>query len=77
MDKNTISGIILIFAIFIGFGIYNNGQQNKAFKKALSEAELSYAKGELETARTEYINALNFKPNQPELIEKINELFQV
>jgi YidC/Oxa1 family membrane protein insertase len=74
MDKNTISGIILIFAIFIGFSIYNNSQRNKAFEKALSEAELSYAKGELETARTEYINALNFEPNQPEVIEKLNEL---
>jgi YidC/Oxa1 family membrane protein insertase len=74
MDKNTISGIILIFAIFIGFSIYNNNQRNKAFRKALSEAELSYAKGELETARTEYINALRFSPNQIEVIEKLNEL---
>jgi YidC/Oxa1 family membrane protein insertase len=74
MDKNTISGIILIFAIFIGFSIYNNSQRNKAFIKTLSEAELSYAKGEFETARTEYINALNFEPNQPEVIEKLNEL---
>src|SRR5664280_112058 len=74
MDKNTIPGLILIFAIFIGFSIYNNSQRNKVFKKALSEAELCYAKGELETARTEYINALNFEPNQPEVIEKLNEL---
>lgn len=74
MDKNTVSGIILIFAIFIGFSIYNNSQRNKAFKKALSEAELNYAKGELETARTEYINALNFEPNRPDIIEKLSEL---
>ena len=74
MDKNTISGIVLIFAIFIGFGIYNSSQQNKAFKKALSKAELSYAKGELEAARTEYINALKFNPNQTEVIEKLNKL---
>ena len=74
MDKNTISGLILIFAIFIGFSIYNNGQRNKSFKKALAEAELSYAKGEFETARTEYINALRFNPNQTEVIDKLNEL---
>jgi YidC/Oxa1 family membrane protein insertase len=74
MDKNTISGLILIFAIFIGFSIYNNIQQNKAFKKALTEAELSYAKGELETAREEYTNALRFSTNQTEVIEKLNEL---
>jgi YidC/Oxa1 family membrane protein insertase len=74
MDKNTIVGIILIFAIFISFSIYNNIQRNNAFKKALSMAELSYAKGELETARTEYIKAQNFRPNQTEVIEKLNEL---
>jgi YidC/Oxa1 family membrane protein insertase len=74
MDKNTIVGIILIFAIFISFSIYNNSQRNNAFKKALSMAELSYAKGELETARTEYIKALNFRPNQTEVIGKLNEL---
>jgi YidC/Oxa1 family membrane protein insertase len=74
MDKNTISGLILIFAIFIGFSIYNNGQRNKGFKKALAEAELSYAKGEFETARTEYINALRFSPNQTKVIDKLNEL---
>jgi len=55
MDKNTISGIILIFAIFIGFSIYNNSQRNNSYKKALAKAELSYAKGEFETAREEYI----------------------
>ena len=28
----------------------------------------------METARTEYINALRFSPNQTEVIEKLNEL---
>jgi YidC/Oxa1 family membrane protein insertase len=74
MDKNTIIGLILIFVIFIGFSIFNNSQRNNAFAKTLAEAEASYAKGELETARTEYINALDFKPNRSEVIEKINEL---
>ncbi len=32
------------------------------------------SKGNLEKARTEYINALRFKPNQPDVLEKINEL---
>ena len=74
MDKNTIIGLILIFVIFIGFSIFNNSQRNNAFAKTLAEAEASYAKGELETARTEYVNALDFKPNHSEVIEKINEL---
>jgi hypothetical protein len=74
MDKNTIVGLILIFVIFIGVSIFNNSQTNNAFEKTLAKAEASYAKGELETARTEFVNALNFKPNNSEVIEKINEL---
>ena len=74
MDRNTITGIILIFVIFIGFSIYNNSRTNKSYEKAVIVAESDYAKGDLETARTEYINALRFKPNQPEAIAKINEI---
>ncbi len=74
MDKNTITGLILIFAIFIGFSIYNNGRVNKEYEKALTVAEASYAKGDLENARKEYVDALRLKPNQPEVIAKINEL---
>ena len=47
---------------------------NKAYEKAVAAAESDYAKGDLETARTEYINALRFKPNQPEVIAKLNEI---
>jgi YidC/Oxa1 family membrane protein insertase len=74
MDRNTIIGIILIFLIFIGFSIYNSNKMNKAYEKAVAVAESDYAKGDLETARTEYINALRFKPNQPDVLTKINEI---
>ena len=74
MDKNTIIGLILIFVIFIGFSIFNNSQRNSSFIKTLAEAEASYAKGELETARTKYINALRYGPNQAEVIQKLNEI---
>ncbi|HBH83713.1 MAG: hypothetical protein A2X05_10560 [Bacteroidetes bacterium GWE2_41_25] len=74
MDRNTITGIILIFLIFIGFSIYNNSRLNKGYESAISVAESFYAKGELENARAEYINALRFKPNNPDAITKINEL---
>ena len=43
-------------------------------KRLLLVAESYYAKGEFENARTEYINALRFKPNQPDAIAKINEI---
>jgi YidC/Oxa1 family membrane protein insertase len=74
MDRNTITGIILIFLIFIGFSLYNNSRSNKGFENAISVAESYYAKGELENARAEYINALRFKPNNPDAVARINEL---
>jgi len=74
MDKNTITGIILIFVIFIGFSIYNSSRMNKQYEKAVLVAESYYARGEFENARAEYINALRFKPNQPDVIAKINEI---
>jgi YidC/Oxa1 family membrane protein insertase len=74
MDKNTITGIILIFAIFIGFSIYNGSRMNKSYKAVIEVADSLYAKGDLENARAEYINALRYKPNQPEVVAKVNEL---
>ncbi len=74
MDRNTITGIILIFVVFIGFSIYNNSRNNKLYDKAIQVAESYYAKGELENSRAEYINALRFKPNQADAIAKVNEI---
>jgi YidC/Oxa1 family membrane protein insertase len=74
MDRNTITGIILIFAIFIGFSIYNSSRMSKEYEKAIVVAETYYASGELENARAEYINALRFKPNEPDAVAKINEI---
>ncbi len=74
MDRNTITGIILIFVIFIGFGIYNSNRTTKAFDQAVAVATADYAKGDLENARAEYINALRIKPNQPDVLSKISEI---
>jgi YidC/Oxa1 family membrane protein insertase len=74
MDRNTITGIILIFAIFIGFGIYNNSQSNKGYKNAVSVAEADYVRGDFVAAKAEYLKALRFKPNQPDAIARINEI---
>jgi YidC/Oxa1 family membrane protein insertase len=76
MDRNTITGLILIFAIFIGFSIYNNNRLNKAFEEARTEADVIYARGEFDSARTAYYKALNLKPGNPEIISRINELNQ-
>jgi YidC/Oxa1 family membrane protein insertase len=75
MDRNTITGLVLIFLIFIGFSVYNSSRMNKEFEKAVAAAEADYAKGDLETAKTEYMNALRFKSNPPETItSRINEI---
>jgi YidC/Oxa1 family membrane protein insertase len=74
MDRNTVTGLILIFLIFIGFSLYNSNKANKAFEKAIVEAESDYAKGDLESAKAEYINALRYKQNQPDIIAKLNEI---
>jgi YidC/Oxa1 family membrane protein insertase len=76
MDRNTITGIILIFVIFIGFSIYNTNRTNKEFEKVVAVAETEYLKGDFEGARTEYTNALRIKPNQPQILAKINEINQ-
>ncbi|MDR2887038.1 MAG: membrane protein insertase YidC [Bacteroidales bacterium] len=74
MDRNTITGIILIFLIFIGFGVYNSSRLNKSYEQTIEVAEAYYAKGELENARAEYINALRYKPNQPDAVAKVREI---
>lgn len=76
MDRNTITGIILIFAIFIGFSIYNTGRINKAFEKTVVHADSLYNKGDLEEARAAYLSAQRLKPNQPEVILKLNDIDQ-
>jgi YidC/Oxa1 family membrane protein insertase len=74
MDKNTIIGIILIFLIFIGFSVYNSSKLNKSYEAVIEKADSLYARGDLENARAEYMNALRFKPNVPETVARINEL---
>jgi len=77
MDRNTITGIILIFAIFIGFSIINNSRHTKSYDQIIKVADSLYARGEMENARAEYINALRFKPNAPDAIARVNEINQV
>jgi YidC/Oxa1 family membrane protein insertase len=76
MDRNTITGIILIFLIFIGFGIYNSNRSNKAFEKIVVVADSLSKKGDFEEARAEYMTALRLKPNQADIIIKLNDINQ-
>ncbi|MCU0455168.1 MAG: membrane protein insertase YidC, partial [Bacteroidales bacterium] len=74
MDRNTITGIILIFLIFVGFSIFNNSRAKKGFDEAVTAARSEIAAGNLERARTQYVNALRFKPNNPDVLEEIRKL---
>ena len=74
MDRNTITGLILIFLIFIGFSVYNSSRTNKVIEKALITAEAEYARGDLEAARTEYVNILRLKPTEPVALARITEI---
>ena len=56
--KNTIIGLVLIFLVFIGFGIYNGNRFNNEFRNAVKSAETDVADGNLDKARAEYVNAL-------------------
>ena len=76
MDRNTITGIILIFLIFIGFGIFNANRSNKAFEKIVVVADSLSKKGDFEEARAEYMTALRLKPNQADIIIKLNDINQ-
>lgn len=74
MDRNTITGLILIFLIFIGFSIYNNHRLEKIYKSKVVLADSLYAAGNYEKARAEYMYALNLRPNNPDVAIKINDL---
>ncbi len=77
MDKNQITGMVLIIAIIIGFSVYNGSRMNKSYKAVMEVADSMYAAGDMENARAEYINALRYKPNHPDAVAKVNEINQL
>jgi YidC/Oxa1 family membrane protein insertase len=72
MDRNTITGLVLIFAIFIGFSLYNSNRLTKAYDQSIERGDSLYKAGNDELARIEYMKAMKYKPGQPEAIEKLN-----
>ena len=74
MDKNTITGIILIFLIFLGFSFYNNHRTGKFFEADKEYADSLYATGNYDEARDSYIRALNFRPKDQPTIDRVTEL---
>jgi len=74
MDKNTITGLVLIFAIFFGFSIYNNQRTGKIFNKEVATADSLYAAGNYGEARDAYITALGYRPKDQKAIARLTEL---
>jgi len=74
MDRNTVTGIVLIFLIFLGFSLYNNQRMGKFFGNEKELADSLYATGNYEKAREAYIRALNYKPKDQLTIDRVSEL---
>ncbi len=74
MDKNTITGIVLIFLIFLGFSFYNNQRTGKAFQAETEYADSLYNAGNYDDARESYIRALGYKPKDQPTIDRVVEL---
>ena len=74
MDKNTITGIVLIFLIFLGFSLYNNHRTGKFFDAETEYADSLYTAGNYDGAREAYIRALNYRPKDQPTIDRVMEL---
>ncbi|MBS0010877.1 MAG: membrane protein insertase YidC [Bacteroidales bacterium] len=77
MDRNTISGLVLIFLVFIGFSFYNSNKLKKSYESAVSVADSLYREGDLEEARLQYLKALEFKPGTPEAVNRLKEINRI
>lgn len=71
MDRNTIIGLVLIFALIFGYNIFNTTRLTKSHDKAVHIGDSLNNAGNTELAVIEYRKALKYKPNQPETVEKL------
>ncbi|HZM13496.1 MAG TPA: membrane protein insertase YidC [Bacteroidales bacterium] len=74
MDKNTITGIALIFLIFLGFSLYNSQKTKKLFEAETEYADSLYSAGSYDQARESYIRALNLRPKDQNTVNRVIEL---
>ena len=76
MDKNTITGIVLIFAIFLGVSFYSNNQLNKKYDAYITTAETLFEAGNLQEAKASYEMAIGLKPGDTVSINKVNDIIR-
>lgn len=74
MDKNTITGIIIIIAIFILFGMYNTKKTKKAYEDEIGVADSLFDARNYEAARLAYRKALTYKVNEEYVYERIGSI---
>ncbi len=80
MDKNTLTGIIIIIAIFILFGMFNTQKTRKAYEEEIGVADSLFDARNYEDARLAYRKALAYKVNEEnekyvyERIDRINSI---
>ncbi len=74
MDKNTITGIALIFLIFLGFSLYNSQKNKKVFEAETEYADSLYSAGSYDQARESYIRALSLRPKDQNTVNRVIEL---
>lgn len=77
MDRNTIIGILLIGAIFIGFSYYNNTRKNKSFAHEIEMADSLFEAEDYDAAKASYIKALTIQPNQPYPESRVDEINRI
>ena len=71
MDRNTITGIVLIGLIFIVFSYYNSTNRNRSFERELHIADSLYQESDYPAAREAYLKALAYKPTDPLARKKV------
>ena len=76
MDRNTITGIVLIFAIFLGVSFYSNNQLNKKYDAYITTAETLFNSGKLGEAKASYEMAIGLKPADTASINKVNKIIR-
>ena len=74
MDRNTITGLLLMFAIFLGFSMYSNYKQKKSYESTIHVADSLYEARAYEDALVEYQKVIQYKSATPEAFEKINTI---
>lgn len=80
MDRNTITGLVLIFALFVGFSIYNSNRLTKTYNQTIEKGDSLFQAGRNEEARLEFMKALKYKPNNPDAVsrlDKVNKILDV